>query len=175
MTAALVEAPAPATTRIVAIRPAPRREPPFDDERDDHGTRYAPFDRALPFEPTARPNVWLPPAPRPSALPDPTPWGRRLLIGLVETAGGHRPVQQLAGLLSPSVHRGLCAEFDLGRQSGVPHWLHRASVRSVRSTEPSDGVAELCATVEVCGRVRAVALRLEEQHGCWRCTRLQLG
>jgi hypothetical protein len=45
----------------------------------------------------------------------------------------------------------------------------------VRASEPSDGVAELCATVDVGGRVRALALRLEEQHGRWRCTRLQLG
>jgi Family of unknown function (DUF6459) len=175
MTAALAETLAPAPTRIIAIRPAPRREPPFDDERDDHGPPYAPFDRTLPFEPAARPSVWLPPAPRPSALPDPAPWARRLLIGMAEAAGGHRPVQQLAALLSPSVHRGLCADFDLGRQSGVRHWLHRASVRSVRGTEPCEGVAELSATVEAGGRVRAIALRLEDQHGRWRCTRLQLG
>lgn len=171
MTAALAEVYA--APRTVVIRPAPRREPPFDDERET--TDYAPFDRALPFEPAARPTVWLPPVPRPSELPDPAPWGRRLLIGMVETAGGHRSAQQLVPLLSPSVHRGLCADFDRERQSGARHWLHRASVRSVRGTEPSDGVAEVCATVEVAGRVRAVAFRLEEQHGRWRCTRLQLG
>jgi hypothetical protein len=173
VTAALAEVLAPA--RTIVIRPAPRREPPFDDERDDDATPYAPFDRALPFEPAARPRVWLPPAPRPSALPDPVPWTRRLLIGMVEAAGGRRPAQQLAALLSPSVHRGLCGDFERGRQTGTPHWLHRATVRSVRGTEPSEGVAELCATVEACGRVRAIALRLEEQHGRWRCTRLQLG
>lgn len=172
MTAALAEPLAPA--RAIVLRPAPRREPPFDDERGADAI-HAQFDRALPFEPSARPAVWLPPPPRPSSLPDPTPWGRRLLIGIVETAGGHRPVQQLAALLSPSVHRGLCADFDRGRPSGARHWLHRASVRSVRGTEPADGVAEVCATVEVAGRVRAIALRLEEQHGRWRCTRLQLG
>jgi hypothetical protein len=171
MTAALAEPIV--RPRQVVVRPAPRREPPFDDERDDLATAL--FDRTLPFEPAARPNVWLPPPPRPSALPDPTPWARRLLIGMVETAGGHRPVQQLAALLSPSVHRGICADFGPGLQSGAPHWLHCASVRSVRGTEPTEGVAEVCATIEVRGRVRAIALRLEEQHGRWRCTRLQLG
>lgn len=173
MTAALVEVIAPA--RTVVIRPAPRREPPFDDELTDQGATYAPFDQTLPFEPAARPSVWLPPVSRPSALPDPAPWVRRLLIGLIETAGGHRPVQQLATLLSPSVHRGVCADFERAWQSGTPHWLHRATVRSVRGTEPSDGVAELCASVEACHRVRAIALRLEEHDGRWRCTRLQLG
>jgi hypothetical protein len=58
---------------------------------------------------------------------------------------------------------------------GVPHWLHRAGVRSVRVSEPADGVAELCATVETGRRVRALAMRLEEHHGRWCCTRLQLG
>jgi hypothetical protein len=172
MSAALAELAAP--PRRIVVRPAPRREPPFDDERDDLAA-HASGDRALPFEPTARPHVWLPPAPRPSALPDPSPWGRRLLIGMVETAGGHRPAQQLATLLSPSVHRGLCADFVQAVQAGARHWLHRATVRSVRATEPSDGVAEVCATVEVAGRVRAIALRLEEHYGRWRCTRLQLG
>jgi Family of unknown function (DUF6459) len=161
-------------SRLVVIRPAPRREPPFDDELDG-SFDHAPFDRVLPFERPARPRVWVP-RPRPAtSLPDPAPWGRRLLIGIIETAAGHRPVQQIAALLSPSVHRGLCADFERTRQAGPPHWLHRASIRSVRATEPCDGVAELCATVEVCGRVRAVALRLEDQRGRWRCTRLQLG
>lgn len=173
MTAAFAEVLAPA--RAIVIRPAPRREPPFDDELGDDAAPYARFDRALPFEPAARPSVWLPPAPRPSALPAPAPWVRRLLIGMVEAADGNRPVQQLAPLLSPSVHRGLCADFDRDRQAGTPHWLHRATVRSVRGTEPSDGVAELCATVEAGGRVRAIALRLEEHYGRWRCVRLQLG
>jgi hypothetical protein len=174
MTAALAQPLTAAPTRIIAIRPAPRREPPFDDERGDDAF-HARFDRTLPFEPAARPSIWLPPTPRAHGLPEPAPWCRRLIIGMVETAAGHRPVQQLAALLSPSVHRGLCADFDLNRQSGARHWLHRASVRSVRGSEPTDGVAELCATVEVSGRVRAIALRLEEQHGRWRCTRLQLG
>ena len=173
MTALL--APRAEPTRVIVIRPAPRREPPFDDELDDGRLHHAPFDRVLPFERPAHPRVGMPRARPASTLPDPVPWGRRLLIGVIETAGGHRPEQQIAALLSPSVHRGLCADFERARQVGARHWLHHASVRSVRATEPNDGVAELCATVEVCGRIRAIALRLEEQRGRWRCTRLQLG
>jgi hypothetical protein len=45
----------------------------------------------------------------------------------------------------------------------------------MRVAEPAAGVAELCATVETGRRVRAIAIRLEAQHGRWRCTRLQLG
>jgi hypothetical protein len=174
MTAALTVRPnAP---RRVVLRPAPRREPPFDDELPDAGPRHGPLDQRLPFErPPARPALWRPRPPRPRELPDPGPWGRRLLIGMIETAGGHRPLQQLAALLSPSVSRGLSADFERAAQTGSRHWLHRATVRSMRVVEPAVGVAEVCATVETGQRVRAIALRLEEHHGRWRCTRLQLG
>ena len=45
----------------------------------------------------------------------------------------------------------------------------------MRATQPADGVAEICATIQVGDRVRAVALRVEEHRDRWRCTRLQLG
>ena len=164
------------STRTVVIRPAPRREPPFDDELPDNATVVMPYDRRLPFErPALGPAVWQPRPPKPRELPDPGPWGRRLLIGMIETAAGHRPLQQLAVLLSPSVAHGLGADFERARRSGNRHWLHRANVRSVRVAEPAAGVAELSATVETGRRVRAIAIRLEEHHGRWRCTRLQLG
>jgi hypothetical protein len=94
---------------------------------------------------------------------------------MIETAAGRRPLHQLAALLSPSVSKGLGADFERAAQGGRAHWLHRASVRSVRVSEPAEGVAELCATVETGRRVRAIAMRLEAHHGRWRCTRLQLG
>jgi Family of unknown function (DUF6459) len=162
--------------RPVVLRPAPRREPPFDDELPDVRPQYGPLDQRLPFDRSpVRPALWQPRPPMPRTLPDPSPWGRRLLIGLIETAGGHRPLHQLAAMVSPSVGRGLGAEFDRAAQTGVRHWLHRATIRSLRVTEPATGVAEVCATVEAGARVRAIAMRLEEQHGRWRCTRLQLG
>jgi len=174
MTAALL-AP-PSTSRPVIIRPAPRREPPFDDELPEPRHRPGPLDRRLPFEtPTAPPRLWRAAPPRPTGLPDPASWGRRLLIGLIETAAGRRPLHQLAGMLSPSVSRGLGADFERAAHLGSRHWLHRGTVRSLRVSEPADRVAELCATVDTGSRVRALALRLEEHHGRWYCTRLQLG
>jgi hypothetical protein len=173
MTAAVIEAP-PAPSRVV-IRPAPRREPPFDDELPESVPRYGRHDRTLPFERVpARTIAWLPCPVPPSGLPDPAPWARRLLVGMIETAAGRRPLHQLNALLSPSVGHGLGAEFDRAAQQGTPHWLHRANIRSVRVTQPTDGVTELCATLDVGRRVRAVAMRLEEHRGRWRCTRLQL-
>jgi hypothetical protein len=165
MTSALLADPP--ETRPVVVRPAPRREPPFDDEVPAALARPGRYDRRLPFDLRPPAPAWQPPAPRPR--------GRRLLIGMIETAGGRRPLHQLASLLSPSVCRGLGADFERAAQRGTPHWLHRGSLRSMRVAEPAEGVAELCATVETGRRVRAVALRLEAQQGRWRCTRLQLG
>ena len=173
MTAAL--AASPIATRVV-IRPAPLREPPFDDELPIGHARPGRYDQRLPFDiPPPPPVVWRASPVRRHGLTDPAAWGRRLLIGLIETAGGRRPLHQLASMLSPSVARGLGADFERAARLGSPHWLHRAGVRTVRVCEPAEAVAEICATVETGRRVRALALRLEEHHGRWRCTRLQLG
>ncbi|HEY8865326.1 MAG TPA: Rv3235 family protein [Solirubrobacteraceae bacterium] len=165
------------SARPMTVRPAPRREPPFDDEIPPRRL-YAvgPLDQPLPFEPAVRGERAI--AARPpqrTDLPDPAMWGRRLLIGIIETAAGRRPLQQLAALLSQSVAHGLGADFERAAQRRRAHWTHAATVRSVRACEPAEGVAELCATVQVGPRVRAVALRLESHDGRWRCTRLQLG
>ncbi|MDQ2751300.1 MAG: Rv3235 family protein [Actinomycetota bacterium] len=181
MTTALAGgSPAPkrtAAVRILTVRPAPRREPPFDDEIAPRRL-YAvgPLDQQLPFESAARRDrPMAPPTVLRTDLPDPALWGRRLLIGIIETAAGRRPLQQLAALLSPSVAHGLGADFERAAQRRRPHWTHAATVRSVRACEPAEGVAELCATVQVGPRVRAVAMRLEAHQNRWRCTRLQLG
>jgi hypothetical protein len=159
---------------VVSLRPAPRREPCFDDEIADLHV-VGPLDRQLPFRRERRRPAVNPAPALPRTLPDPVAWGRRLLIGIIETAGGRRPLQQLSALLSPSVAAGLGADFEKAAQRHTPHWTHAATVRSVHASEPADGVAELNATVQAGRRVRAVALRLEEREGRWRCTRLQLG
>jgi hypothetical protein len=168
---------AAASTTTIRVRPAPRREPPFDDETGaPHLRVVGPLDRQLPFQ--APPPPWGRQATAVRAstpLPDPRRWARRLLTGIFETAAGRRPLQQLAALLSPSVGYGLGADFEKAAEAGRRHWSHAARVRSVRASQPADGVAEICATIQVGDRVRAVALRVEEHRGRWRCTRLQLG
>lgn len=160
----------------IVVRPAPRREPPFDDELIEGASQVGVHDQPLPFERPRR--RALPPA-RPSplraALPDPGRWGRRLLVGVIETAGGRRPLNQLTALVTPSVAHGLRTDFERAALSGRPHWTSAAAVRSMRASEPVDNVAELSATVLVGERVRAVAMRLEVRHGRWCCTRLVLG
>ena len=157
----------------VVVRPAPRREPPFDDEVTEP-SRAGVHDQHLPFAVPRRPAARVRPVVTPAGLPDPAVWGRRLLVGLIECAGGRRPLNQLTSMLSMSIARGLREDFERSG-AGAAHWLRRGCVRSVLVCCPVDGVAELSATVECGPRVRAVALRVEERHGRWCCTRLQLG
>lgn len=162
----------------ITVRPAPRREPPFDDELDP-SIATGPLDQPLPFDewrprPQRRP-VPRPPTPARAALADPARWGRRLIIGIIETAAGKRPLHQLSALLSPGVAHGLVADFERAAKAGAPHWTSTATVGSVRVSEPAEGIAELSATVRHGARVRAVAMRLEVRHGRWCCTRLMLG
>ncbi len=183
MTTIALAAPGPAADRLASperaqltVRAAPRREPPFDDERPArHLHSVGPLDRPLPFaRPAPRPVVTPVGSPR-SELPDPAAWGRRVLVGIIEAAGGKRPLQQLGALLSPSIAHGLRADFDRAAQLRCRHWTHAATLRSIRASEPREGVAEVCATVQIGDRVRAVAFRAEAQQGKWRCTRLQIG
>lgn len=176
MTAALA---VPTTTpqeapRAATIRPAPRREPPFDDELvRPRLCLIRGRDQELPFPEDGQAAVER--QVHHENLPDPAVWGRRLLIGLAETAAGRRPLNQVAALLAPAVYRGIGMEFERAGVRGTRHWLHSMLVRNVRVSEPSEGVAELCATVQTKGRVRAVALRLDAHQGRWRCSSLQLG
>jgi hypothetical protein len=175
-TPASAERAHPAQT--VTVRPARRREPPFDDELWPHPHAVGVLDQRLPFERDGRSSGPRPQLGDPFArdgLPDPAQWGRRLLVGLIETAGGRRPLQQLTALLSAGVASGIGADFERAAQRNTRHWTHAAVIRSVRATQPAEGVAELCATVQAGRRVRAVAFRLEARDGRWRCTRLQLG
>lgn len=160
----------------VTLRAAPRREPPFDDEVPTAQLRaVGPLDQPLPFErPSNQAAEFTIAAPR-TDLPDPAVWGRRLLVGIFESAAGKRPLQQLAGLLSPSIAHGLRVDFERSAQRRRPHWTHVATVRTIRASEPRPGVAEVSATVQVGTRVRAIALRAEANQGRWRCTRLLLG
>lgn len=175
MTAALAPACPPSAPWRVRLRAAPRREPPFDDELPpDTPTWFARQADRLPFV-DPRPTVLPTAAVRPGVLPDPSGWGRRLLIGITESAAGQRPLAQLAALLTPSVAQGLGRHVDFRGRDGRRHWLASARVRSVRATQPAEDVAEVSATLQCGPRVRAVALRLEVRHGRWRCTRLEIG
>ena len=188
-----------APAREVTIRPLPRREPPFDDEvatlrladpRDGSPLRevvLGPWDQPLPFTTAGldTPSAMRLVAPRDpfaarptarDALPDPEVWARRLLTTMFEVVAGRRPPRQLTALASPAVCAGFTGAGRRGR--GLARLVAASPVPQVRSVhvgEPADGVAELAVTLQVRGRVHAVAMRLEGLDGRWRCVKLEVG
>jgi hypothetical protein len=172
--------PPPPGRPTFRVRPAPRREPPFDDELPARVLRLVgPLDQPLPFaEPPARrlghaADAFAPQLTGRGELPDARAFGRRLLVAITEAMSGRRTLHQLAAHLSQSVYSGLVS--DLGRADRARAWRGQVTIRSVRVSEPADGVAELSAVVRTGNRYRAVAARLEGLDGRWRCVRLQLG
>ncbi|MFL6162789.1 MAG: Rv3235 family protein [Jatrophihabitantaceae bacterium] len=182
----LTEPPAiSAAARIrFRLRPAPNREPPFDDE--SAGWQLASgggWDQQLPFavrQPTpSRVRLTGDPdsfEPLPTArddLPDPGGFARRFVIAVIEAATGRRAASQLGSHTSPGVQAGLVR--DAGRISRLGTASRPATLHSMRLVEPADGVVEAAATVRVGTRYRAIAFRLEGLDGRWRCVRLQIG
>jgi len=156
----------------IRVRPAPRREPPFDDEVGETAAAGR-YDRWLPLStspPTGPLTLEYDPA-----LPDPGRWSRSLLIGVIETAGGRRPLQQLSTMFTLPVATGLGHDLERAGALGRRHWTHAARVRSVHAVRVSDCAAEISATLQVGSRIRAVAMRLEARDGRWRCSKLHLG
>jgi hypothetical protein len=166
------------------LRSAPPIDAPYDDERE-HLPPPVDGTLALAFPPPVRVGVPLrlvPPAggaapiapsDRRNRLPDPRPWTARLAQAIVEVLAGARSPVQLADVASLDVLRLL--ERSAGRLGGSGGPQRRPVVRSVRVSEPCDGVAEGCAVVDTGTRRRALALRLEEVRGRWRCTAVQVG
>jgi hypothetical protein len=107
---------------------------------------------------------------RPAQPADARRWSARLAQGIAEALAGHRPVQQLVRWTDESVYEMLTHRLT-GR---VPPAGPRPCVRSIRISRPRDGVVEATAVVDTAGRYRALALRLEADHGHWRCTALDI-
>lgn len=174
-----------------SVRPAPQREPGFDDEPPARHlslvrTATAP---QLPF-PTPRPDPapirrlsLVPDPPEDDAVatqhppsagrlrPDPARFSRQFAQGVLEVLSGRRPMVQLARHVSPAVQRGLIRAGDnqalRSPNAPVLHSLHLS--------EPAEGVCEMSATIVVGTRYRALAARLEWKMDHWRCTALQMG
>ena len=90
---------------------------------------------------------------------------------LLEVLSGWRPVSQLSRWTSVSLQN------DLERRAPRRPTGHRQHLIRVRLSEPSPGVAEVCAlTKDVTrGRVRVMAMRMERRGQHWIVTRLQAG
>ena len=164
------------------LRPAPSREPPFDDEaRSRRLGLVGAGDQRLPFAvstmtPARRRLTGASssePAPRQDDLPEPGSFARRFAIAVIEAATGRRTASQLSPHTSPGVQAGLIR--DAGRINRLGTASQPARLHSVHLAEPADGVVEAAAIVRVGARYRAIAFRLEGLNGHWRCVRLQIG
>ncbi|HEY5202939.1 MAG TPA: Rv3235 family protein [Acidothermaceae bacterium] len=150
----------PGDTAVVALEPrAPRRQGRRETVEEEFGPQK-----------TAT-----------TLLPAPTPWAGRLVQAMIEVVSGVRPVSQLVRWTTAPVYEELCARVArpvaaTGAGSRAIATTRLAEVvRSIRVSEPRDGVAEVCAIVQQGPRCRAIALRLEGIDGRWQCTALQIG
>jgi hypothetical protein len=171
---------------VLQVRPVPRIDGPYDDERSEPVAPIIDGTLALAFPPPTRVSMPLrlvPPAggvavttqpTRRDLLPDPRPWTARLAQAIAEVLAGARPAGQLSRVATLEVLQLLeRGAGRLGSRPGLPP--QRPVVGSVHVSEPRDGIAEACAVVDTGPRKRALALRLEGIDGHWRCTAVHVG
>jgi len=150
----------PGDTAVMTVEPPTRRRPGRRDTVEEE------------FGPRKTPTTMLPAA---------TPWAGRLVQAMIEVVSGVRPVSQLVRWTTAPVYDDLCTRIarpiaSTGAGNRAISTTRLAEVvRSIRVSEPRDGVAEVCAIVQQGPRCRAIALRLEGIDGRWQCTALQIG
>jgi hypothetical protein len=128
-----------------------------------------PGESEIPLDPTVDPLPWRR---EPAELPDAGSWAPRLVQGLIEVLNGLRPAPQLVRWTSAEVYTAV--RHQLRRTSALGTRPSRLLVRSVRSFEPEEGIAEVTAVIQIGPRVRALALRIEALANRWQCTALHL-
>jgi hypothetical protein len=169
------EDPAP---RRPTVRRVPPLEPPYDDELPDGAAGLIRQREELPFEEPAPRRFeheidFFDPQPTLRRdLPDPEVWATRFLQAVVETLAGSRASAQLQEWTNPTVRAQIARmRYDAGWRgpAGVVPF-----VKSVRVSEPADGVAEVAAVVVRGSVYTAAAARLEGFDGRWRAVALEV-
>jgi hypothetical protein len=184
---------APTPAAAARLRPAPPLDPPYDTGSpppaygDARALRLVPRQshvQELPLEESRGLRITRMPdrdgdefefslTPR-AALPDPGQHAARLMQAILEVLARRRPLTQLMGWTSEDVYE----QFTWWLQPGVGHPPLRdappGALRSIRVSEPADGVAEVTAIVAQKDRMRAAVLRLEGIDGRWQCTLLRV-
>ena len=121
----------------------------------------------LPSSPSVRSGRL--PAGRPPG-PDPVRLAGLLARAWLEVRAGHRPLAQLAPLLSPAARRRLSAQLSSAsppRRPGPP-----PKVRRLVDFVPVAGVHEVTVLIDHAGRVTAISVRMERHRGAWRAVEL---
>lgn len=190
--------PALAQRTRLRLVPAPTTDPPYDDESvgvEPWGRHGRPAARAglggvqgtlaLAFHVgNGVPAVPIPPrrlGGGARALPgvgraEARRWAAMLVQGVVEAITGDRPLSQLARWTTLDVYEQLQWECRRTRGSAAGRAERvKARVSSVHVFEPTDEVAEVCATIRLTDRAQALALRMEAHGQAWRCTAITFG
>jgi len=178
----------------IRLRPAPRREPLFDDERDpDSWTSpdQLALDWAHLIAGDARPAVVAeapPPAIRTvvsGVSADAKLAVRRFVKLCVEVLNGYRPPAHLRRLAQPREAAAVVAEGLSGAQRVArvrrassdrrrPHRPAPVAVLRLRLCEPRAGAVEAAVVLMIGDRAWAMALRLELHETSWMATTLRL-
>jgi hypothetical protein len=177
----------------IRLRPAPRHEPPFDDERDPL-TWPSPDQLALEWarlvprrEPVERPS---PPVRRTvvtGASTEARLAVRRFVATCVEVLNGYRPAAHLRRLSQPREAANVVAQGLAGARRVTEARQHRTAGRAPRPRrpvpaavvrlqlcEPRAGAVEAAAVLVIGDRTHAMALRLESHNEAWLATTLRL-
>jgi len=178
----------------IRLRPAPRHDPPFDDEREPE-VWASPHQLALNWSP--------PPAgAERAALPEERPVKRtvvagasgdaklavRRFVGLcIEVLNGYRPAAHLRRLSQPRDAAAVVSQGLSGARRVAEARRHAAGVRTnrprrpapvavvqLRLCEPRAGAVEAAVVLVIGERTWAMALRLELHQGSWVATTLRL-
>lgn len=119
----------------------------------------------------ARPLVGDPGGP----LPDPRDWAAAVARTAAEALLGIRPVSQLTRWLSTPVYIALSRRAGLAARVRGQRRATGVRVRSVTTWAVDEFVQEAAVTLHDGSRFRAAALRLEQYHGRWMVTALEIG
>jgi hypothetical protein len=173
----------------IRLRPAPRYDPPFDDERDPDSWSASPHQLALDWSRPVRNNP--PPAPPPptkrtiveGVSGDAKLAVRRFVSACVEVLNGHRPAAHLRRLAQPHDAATLVAEGLAGARR-VAETRRQPRTRTQRPTpvavsrlrlcEPRAGAVEAAVVLVIGDQTWAMAFRLEQQEEAWLAKTMRL-
>ncbi|MDY6998092.1 MAG: Rv3235 family protein [Actinomycetota bacterium] len=116
---------------------------------------------------------------KPPRPPEPAPprtavvFAETALRQIVEVIDRRRPVSQLRALMTPVLVEAVIVRAAAARRGTAK--LGRVRARSVDTGAAEVAAAEIFATFLRCGRVHAVAGRIERHRGGWRIVALQIG
>lgn len=158
------------TSPVVDYEPAPEAlHQPRSAATSGHPThRLTPRPRRLP------PTPGEPPPPRTAVV-----FAETALRQVIEVIDRRRPVAQLRPLMTPILVDRVINHADGARRGSAT--LRRVRVRCVDTGADNDGghgdvtAAEIFASFLRCGRVHALAGRIERHRENWRIVALQIG